>query len=158
MTLRDTVEDDLQTFFLHQLDSEASKMVGFVPRPQEDFLLHWKKTSATARTKRKTVVVGGHVAGYVGSFDRSDKREVGYWLGRDFWNNGIATRALSEFLIDESERPLYARVAKRNPGSIRVLDKCGFIVDGSDRYSNRAGEEIEEFIFRLDKAAHAKHQ
>ena len=149
MTLRDTLAEDIQVFFLHQLDSEASQMVDFVSRSKEDFLLHWKKTSNAAGTKRQTVAVDGQVAGYVGSFDRSGKREVCYWLGRDFWNKGIATSALSEFLICETERPLYARVAKRNPGSIRVLEKCGFTLEGRDRYSNRAGEEIEEFIFKL---------
>ena len=42
---------------------------------------------------------------------------------------GIATEALSAFLLLESTRPLYAGVAKHNAASIRVLQKCGFVVD-----------------------------
>ena len=65
------------------------------------------------------------------SWDRDGKHLVGYWLGREFWGQGLATRALRE-LVDELERPLYAEVATTNIGSIRVLEKCGFKVVGSE--------------------------
>jgi RimJ/RimL family protein N-acetyltransferase len=40
---------------------------------------------------------------------------------------GIATEAISAFLLLEQTRPLYASVAKHNAASIRVLQKCGFM-------------------------------
>ncbi|HWM24181.1 MAG TPA: GNAT family N-acetyltransferase, partial [Chthoniobacterales bacterium] len=45
---------------------------------------------------------------------------------RAFWGRGVATEALSAFLILEQTRPLHAGVAKHNVASIRVLQKCGF--------------------------------
>ena len=45
---------------------------------------------------------------------------VGYWLGREFWGRGVATRALARFLGVVTGRPLHARVATNNQGSIRV--------------------------------------
>ena len=48
-------------------------------------------------------------------------------------------------------RPLYARAAKDNIGSRRVLEKCGFAVVGEDKgYAHVRGEEIEEVVLRLD--------
>jgi RimJ/RimL family protein N-acetyltransferase len=47
-------------------------------------------------------------------------------------------------------RPLSARVAKDNKGSIRVLEKCGFVITGEDTgFANARGAEIEEYILTL---------
>ncbi len=47
-------------------------------------------------------------------------------------------------------RLLYARVAKDNVASIRVLEKCGFeISDEGVGYSNARGKEVEEYILKL---------
>ena len=48
-------------------------------------------------------------------------------------------------------RPLYGRAAADNLGSLRVLEKCGFVRVGSERgFASARGEEIEEVILRLD--------
>jgi RimJ/RimL family protein N-acetyltransferase len=48
-------------------------------------------------------------------------------------------------------RPLYARVAKDNIASIRVLEKCGFTIYGEDKgFSNARGVEVEELILKLE--------
>ncbi|MBP8242640.1 MAG: GNAT family N-acetyltransferase, partial [Thermoflexales bacterium] len=62
----------------------------------------------------------------------SGQREVGYWLGREFWGKGIATRALEAFLAIDTTRPLHAFVVHHNLGSIRVLEKCGFVRAAQD--------------------------
>jgi hypothetical protein len=46
-------------------------------------------------------------------------------IGKEYWGKGVATKALLNFLGDVQARPLYARVAKDNTASIRVLRKCG---------------------------------
>ncbi len=79
------------------------------------------------------------------------KPEVSYWIGKPYWGKGVATRALSAFLFHVKVRPLYARVAKDNIASLRVLEKCGFARIGEDKgFANARGEEVEEFILRLD--------
>ena len=64
---------------------------------------------------------------------------------------GFATRALSDFLAHGNRaRPIYARVAKDNLGSRRVLEKCGFTIMGEAKgFANARGEEIEELILEL---------
>jgi RimJ/RimL family protein N-acetyltransferase len=53
-------------------------------------------------------------------------------------------------LNDFKQRPLYARAAQDNIASIRVLEKCGFIISDYDKgFANARGEEIEEVIMIL---------
>jgi RimJ/RimL family protein N-acetyltransferase len=77
------------------------------------------------------------------------KRHVTYWIGREFWGNGIATDALHRLLRVIHDRPIYA-TAKDNVASIRVLEKCGFLNCGSGRaFARERGTEIEEVFFEL---------
>jgi len=55
------------------------------------------------------------------------------------------------FLKEIPLRPLYARAAHDNRASIRVLEKCGFVIVGQDRgFSNARGREVEEVILKLE--------
>lgn len=130
VALRHVEERDLLTFYEHQRDSVATEMVDFVARDLEEHLAHWHRILADARVRAQTVVEGGAVVGNVLSFDWHDEREIGYWIGREFWGQGIASKAVATFLQLEFERPLYGRVAKSNLASLRVLERCGFAVDG----------------------------
>ncbi len=84
------------------------------------------------------------------NFDASGERLLGYWLGREYWGRGIASAAVAQFLTYEKTRPLHARVAKHNLGSIRVLEKSGFIVSAEDKFTSNEGESIEEFVMILN--------
>lgn len=124
--LRDVEAGDLPLFFEHQRDPVAVAMVAFNSRDRAAFDRHWAKLLADDTLLKKTVVVDGRIAGNIGSWTSEGKREIGYWIDRDFWGRGVATEALSAFLCLEHNRPLYAGVAKHNAASIRVLQKCGF--------------------------------
>src|SRR5262245_20241926 len=146
--LRDVREEDLRIFFEHERDPEAHRMAAFPPRERDAFLLHWHTKLIGASTAlQRTIVVDGNVVGNVGSWEAGGIRLVGYWIGREYWGRGIATAALSEFLRDESTRPLCASVAVENRGSIRVLQKCGFRQVGGIRLGP---DEIREYLFRLE--------
>jgi RimJ/RimL family protein N-acetyltransferase len=152
--LRDVVEDDLPIFFEFQLDPDANYMAAFTardPSNHEAFVAHWKKILADATNIIQTIVCDGQVVGSVSSYEDAGKPEVTYWIGKAYWGKGIATRALSEFLAHcNPTRPIYARVAKDNPGSRRVLEKCGFKAIGESKGFARArGEEIEELLLEL---------
>jgi RimJ/RimL family protein N-acetyltransferase len=98
----------------------------------------------------KTILFHGEVAGNVVCFLQLGEREVGYWLGKEYWGKGIASRALEQFLRAIETRPLYAHVAKHNTASKRVLEKCGFTVVAEDRFFSRVfGKDIEEYILTL---------
>ncbi len=150
VALRDVLPSDLGTFFEHQCDEIAHRMAAFAPRDKEAFDAHWARIIADADVVKKAVVVNGIVVGNVVSWSNQGRREIGYWIGRPYWGMGIASRALRLFLDFVEFRPLHAHVAKHNIGSIRVLEKCGFIVCGEDKVPSANGDQFtEEFVFLL---------
>jgi RimJ/RimL family protein N-acetyltransferase len=130
--LRDVVESDLPVFFEHQRDPEATAMADFPARDRDAFDAHWARILADDSLTKKTIVFEGQVAGNAVSWPQDGRRLVGYWLGREFWGKGLATRALAELVDELGTRPLHAYVAKTNIGSIRVLEKCGFVRSDED--------------------------
>jgi RimJ/RimL family protein N-acetyltransferase len=138
--LREVLADDLPIFFEHQLDPTATRMAAFPSRDRNSFNVHWTKILADETIYKKTIMYDGQIAGNMVSWEQSGDREVGYWIGKEYWGKGIASRALSLFLNYVKERPLYAHVARHNIASFRVLEKCGF---------KAAGDDEEEFILKL---------
>jgi RimJ/RimL family protein N-acetyltransferase len=151
LRLREVVEDDLPLFFDFQLDPEANYMAAFTARDPTDraaFTAHWNKIMADPTNIIRTIVCDGQVVGSVSSYEESGKPEVTYWIGRAYWGKGIATRALTAFLVQaNTKRPIYARVAKDNLRSRRILEKCRFRVIGEMKgFANARGEEVEELL------------
>jgi RimJ/RimL family protein N-acetyltransferase len=146
--LRDVVEDDIEVFFEQQNDPEAIQMAVWPARGREAFFEHWHGILHDDSLVAKTILSGEDVAGNIGSFERDGKRYVGYWLGREYWGQGLATKALAE-LVAELERPVYAEVAATNVGSVRVLEKCGFTVVGTVTEQDEAFGEIELLVMEL---------
>jgi len=112
-------------------------------------MLHWAKIMADESVILKTILFDAQVAGNIVGWETLGEREVGYWLGKEYWGKGIATKALTEYLGIVKTRPLFAHVAKHNIASQRVLEKCGFMFVGEDKYVNPRGGEVEEFVFKL---------
>ncbi len=154
--LRDVRESDLPIFFEFQRDPVANRMAAFTARDPSDraaFQAHWAKILSDETITNKTIVSDGRVVGHVAKFVDKEfgKPEVTYWIGREFWGRGLATKALSEFLRHVAVRPIYGRAAKDNLGSLRVLEKCGFrIVGHAKGFANARGEEVEEAMLELD--------
>jgi RimJ/RimL family protein N-acetyltransferase len=147
--LRDVIESDLPILFEQQLDPEATAMAAFPAREHDAFMAHWKKIMADEKVILKTILYNDQIAGSIVSWEMFGEREVGYWIGKEFWSRGIMTQALAEYIRIVQTRPLMAHVARHNIGSRRVLEKCGFVVIGEDKYTNPAGVEVEEFVLKL---------
>ena len=124
--LREVIDSDLAIFYEHQREPEANRMAAFPSRDRDLFMAHWSKIRKDESNILKTILCNGQVAGNMLSFIMDGKREVGYWIGREYWGRCLATKALKMFLEVENTRPLYGVVAKHNIGSRRVLEKCGF--------------------------------
>jgi len=153
VVLRDVADSDLPILFEHQKDPEASHMAAFLPRDPSDrdaFLTHWRRILSDPTKITKAILWNGQLAGTVGSFLGDGKPQITYWIGKEFWGNGIATQALAELLRVVNDRPLYASTASDNVASIRVLEKCGFAMRGSAKaFAKARGTEIDEVFFEL---------
>jgi len=154
LVLRDVLQGDLAVFFANQIDEDADFMAAFTAKDRFDkeaFDKHWKKVMSDPAVHIKTILVTDHVAGYVLSYEENGRPEVSYWLGKDYWGKGLATCALLDFLKHENTtRPIYARTAKDNHASRRVLEKCGFkIIDETEGFANARGINIKELLFVL---------
>jgi RimJ/RimL family protein N-acetyltransferase len=156
ITLRSVVASDLPIFFAQQADPAAIRMAAFTAEGMDEwdtFDTRWKRFLADRFITIRTIFADGAVAGSVLSYEADERREVSYWLGREFWGRGIATASLAAFLREETARPIYARVAVDNVASLRVLEKNGFVVAGRERgFAHGRGEEVEEFVLVLGAA------
>lgn len=140
LTLRPWREDDARSLFRYASDDRVSRLALwprhesveeslavikniFIPNPST-FAVELKET--------------GEAIGCIGLVPRGSEhydiigrqREVGYWIGYPYWNNGITTEALHAMIA-------YCRDALRlesllittdpdNVASQRVAEKCGF--------------------------------
>lgn len=72
---------------------------------------------------------GSPVMGLV-SLVRLDRAqaEIGYWVAPDFWNAGVASRAIAALVAANPSRArtIFASVFQDNPASARVLINAGF--------------------------------
>ncbi|MDX6448961.1 MAG: hypothetical protein QOD08_1424 [Gaiellaceae bacterium] len=154
VSLRQVEDRDLDTLFQQVTDPESIRMAAFTAEDQTDrsaFLERMSRLRADASVSHRVIDVDGAVAGTIGSFRIDDRPEVTYWVDRTQWGRGIASAALEILLAETAERPMYARAASDNVGSLRVLEKAGFRRVGVDRgFARGRGEEIEETILRLD--------
>ena len=127
--MRDVIESDLPIFFEHQQDPEATSMAAFPARDREAFDAHWQKILADDTLTTKTVIFEDRVAGNVGSWPQDGKRLVGYWIGREFWGQGLATRALAVVGIP-GQSPT-ARCTRTWPRPIRARSESWRSADSS---------------------------
>jgi RimJ/RimL family protein N-acetyltransferase len=149
--LRAVAAGDLETLFDQQADPEANQLASVPARTHEDFLAHWGRILADPSVLKRAVVVDGALAGHVIVFLRDGRREIGYWLGRAYWGRGIASRAVAEVLGLERRRPLFAGVVASNLGSLRVLEKAGFVRVGETPFTDPAsGAPRAGILLELD--------
>jgi len=151
--LRATEIADLDFLFQIQLDKEGGYLAAFMPKDPTNKAAYIAKHIALLKdptVNNQTVIIDNVIVGSIGKFIMEGDAEITYWIDRKFWGQGIATKVLTEFLLIEMSRPIFARVAFDNFGSQKVLAKCGFIKIGEDKgFANARQKEIEEYIYKL---------
>jgi ribosomal-protein-alanine N-acetyltransferase len=118
----------------------------------------WIRISIEDDPSSLAVEVDGRLAGATAlEFYPAERRhtaELGYWLGRDYWGRGIATAvcagmtryALEHFKLVRVQAEVYGP----NAASVRVLEKCGYELEGVRRKAILKGETY------LDASVYAK--
>jgi RimJ/RimL family protein N-acetyltransferase len=153
VSLREVRDGDLPFFWEHLSDPEAQRIAAFTGEYHYDRALfdsHWARIRPNPDNLIRTVLAADEVVGHASVYGPPDEREVTYWIDRAYWGRGVATAALTALIGLVGTRPLGARAAADNTGSVRVLRKCGFVITGHDRGCARArGGEIDEVLLTL---------
>jgi RimJ/RimL family protein N-acetyltransferase len=141
--LRPVTISDIPILFEQQLEPEAIAMSAYPSKDKGEFMRHWEGILENKAITARTIIYKDKVAGHIICWKEGKyEQRVGYWIGKQFWERGIATSALKEFLAEVKIRPLYAHVANHNLASKRVLEKTGFAMHD---------EGVKISIFKLDK-------
>lgn len=63
--------------------------------------------------------------------------EIGFWISEEHWNKGILSSAvpvMTHYIFNHFDVcRIFALVFERNLSSQRVLEKCGFLLEGRMR-------------------------
>ena len=168
--LRPVTARDLPALFEQQCDPVAARMAMVTPRTRVEFDALWARLldSPPPRLVARVIEADDVLVGMVNCFQRPGLPEegaavdadgtvqgeldyVGYWLAREHWGRGIATRALAALLQEVKTRPLRARAAVTNVASLRVLERCGFVISGYwDSSADARFSACREALLRLD--------
>ncbi|NUR69970.1 MAG: GNAT family N-acetyltransferase [Hamadaea sp.] len=151
--LRPVEDADHDEIFEMMRDPEAVEMAAFTAQDPNDraaFEAHLRKIRANPEVMFRVITCDGALVGTISSFVMEGDTEITYWVDRARWGQGVASRALKLFLPQVAVRPLFARAASDNVGSLRVLEMAGFRVVGSEvSYANGRGGPTEEAILTL---------
>jgi RimJ/RimL family protein N-acetyltransferase len=154
VALREIRDEDLDGIFDQLREPEGVWMAAFTAEDPDDrtfFDTHMARIRADPSVTMRAITRDGRMVGHVASFDRDGELEVTYAVDREAWGQGVASQALALLLQEVTARPVHARAASDNLGSLRVLEKAGFRTVGTNRdFAQARKAEIEETILRLD--------
>ena len=138
--LRPPQERDVEALLVQINDPDIARMTTGIPHPYTlDHARAFITLAEHADPDRDLPLIIEHrqkgVAGVVGLHRREAPfAELGYWLGRDFWGQGLATEAglaLVQWAEEaKGRRALISGHFADNPASGRVLEKLGFLYTG----------------------------
>ncbi|MCX6809964.1 MAG: GNAT family protein [Candidatus Berkelbacteria bacterium] len=141
--LRPFRKEDVLSLAKNLNNPEISKNMSRVPYPYTiSDAKKWIDTKAKEEKDPKRQVYSFAIdkeSQVIGSIGLSQvvpghKAEVGYWLSRDFWNQGIMSKVI-QLVVDFGFKKLKlqrveAKVFIQNPTSRHVLEKNGFLCEG----------------------------
>ena len=140
-TLRDFRETDLDRLVALANDEEVSRyLMHTFPFPYTRADGEWWISTGSTQpgTITRAIENDGQLAGGVGiklqTGWRSHLGEIGYWVARSYWRQGVGKAALEQMTeYGFSERgfeKLYAPVLGPNVASMKLLTKCGYVLEG----------------------------
>ena len=130
------------------------------PRPYTHADAEWWVAFARRQDPQAqfAIEVDGEAAGGIGLELKSDverrSAEIGYWLGETFWGKGIATaavRGLTGYGFEALDLTrVFAVPFADGSASIRVLEKCGYVREGTMRRSaTKEGLVLDQALYAV---------
>lgn len=130
-----------------------------VPHPYEDGMAEeWIATHDDGFAAGKQLVFAttqrddGALVGAISLIlePRFESGELGYWVGRPFWNRGYCTEAAIAVLdfgfTTLGLNRIAAKFLARNPASGRVMEKAGMVREGLARQAAKKWDRYEDLV------------
>lgn len=138
MTLRPFCDEDVPHLVSALSEEGVTRYLSRIPTPyNEADAIDWVKTGSLNGVTRAVEVDGqfaGCISAHPGAHEFQRTAELGYWIAKRFWGNGMAIHAirLIESILLENTNivRLSAVVYDGNIASMRVLEKAGFRKEG----------------------------
>ncbi len=156
--------DDRSAYLKHLNETDEFRLhTASLPYPYTEFdadqwLAKVRRETLTQDRKVNWAIRKANIEliGSIGFMDMTEgeKAEIGYWLAKPYWGQGIMTasirRACSFGFEHHHLQRIYARVFATNPRSAHVLTKAGFEHEGTLRnHFFRDGQPVDVLIFGL---------
>jgi ribosomal-protein-alanine N-acetyltransferase len=143
-------------------DRDIASTTFYIPHPYEDGMAEEWITAYQKRFDRGEQVrfaitnrKGRHLIGAIDLWainEQHERAEIGYWIGKPYWNQGYCTEAADAVIKYGFEilrlNRIYATHINRNPASGRVMQKIGMKHEGHLRqHAKKWGnyEDIETY-------------
>ena len=155
--LRGFKEEDIAQLTHILNDAEVSKYLSTkIPQPYTKQDAHWWINAGSKTGIIKAISKQGLLIGCIGvnrgQFEYERCGEIGYWLAKDSWRQGItktAIQQMTDFVFSNTNiERIYASVFSENKASMALLLKSGFAQEGILRraiYKN--GQFYDNHIF-----------
>jgi [ribosomal protein S5]-alanine N-acetyltransferase len=126
------------------------------PYTRANASLFLKAATSAAEPSNLAIDVDGEAVGAIGYVPGMDverySAEIGYWLGESFWGRGIVTEALqlvTEYVFTTGNLlRLFALPFADNVGSLRVLEKAGYVREATLRSSSvKYGQPRDQALY-----------
>lgn len=116
--------------------------------------------SSNPNSKIFAIIVNNKPVGSIGLHLQTDilkkNAEIGYWIGEAYWGKGIVTKAIPQ-MIDYGFKHMdivriFARIFGTNKASQKVVEKCGFILEGKyEKTIFKNNQFLDELIYAIRK-------
>ena len=139
LILRPWAETDAEDLYRYAKDDRVGPIAGWPPHSSVDNSAEIIRTVFSApETYAVCLKEDNRAIGSIGLLigARSDKEipdtegEIGYWIGRPFWGQGLIPEAVRELLRycfeDKGAQRVWCSHYAGNEKSKRVIEKCGF--------------------------------
>lgn len=159
LILRSLTLEDAQDVQHLAGERDVAATVIRIPHPYEDGMAEaWIRSCYDTFEKEEglhfaiTLRTDRNLIGVIGlEFDRaSENSELGYWIGKPYWNCGYATEAAKAVVAYGFEvlklNRIHAYFFKRNVASGRVLEKIGMQCEGCLRQHVKKWDNFEDIM------------
>ena len=141
-------------------DKAIVEMTLNIPYPYEDGMAEkWIKTHQEQFNQGELISLAivhkedDYLIGNIGIIidQKNENGELGYWVGKDYWNKGYCTEA-AKALVEYSFRKMglnriYATHFKKNPASGEVMKKIGMSYEGCLRQQVKKWGKFEDLVY-----------